>query len=59
MVMYWMPCGKALPEDAPVCLLCGSTVKSTEATHPHRPDTLRESVRPLLRGESDERTEIS
>src|SRR5260370_7480982 len=40
MFLYWMPCGKALPEDAPVCLLRGSPVKSTEATHPHRPDTL-------------------
>jgi hypothetical protein len=57
--MYWMPCGKALTEDAPDCLLCGSPVKSTEATHPHPPDTLRESVRLLLRGESYERIEIS
>lgn len=59
MALSWMLCGKALPEDAPVCLPCCGPVQSTEATYPHSPDNLRESVRPVSRGESDERIEIS
>lgn len=56
-VLYAM--WQALPEDANFCLKSGSPLKSTEATHPHFPNNPRESDRPLLRGESDERIEIS
>lgn len=50
MAISWIPCVRALPEDAPVCLPCGSPVKSTEATYPHSPDNLRESVRLVWHG---------
>ncbi len=59
MAICWMPCGKALPEDALACLKSGSSFKSTEATHAHRPDNPRESVCPVSRGESDERIDLS
>jgi hypothetical protein len=59
MGLYWMPCGKALPENAPVCLPCDRPFQATEASHRPLPDNLRESICPFSRGEIDERIEIS